>query len=79
MALVCLYEFQSLLGVYSVQLPNYFSDWKNNSRFTPEMSMYSAEPDQSSRQFSEVCELKESSTDPKALKNAYILISALYD
>lgn len=30
MALVCLYEFQSLLGVYLVQLLNYFSDSKNN-------------------------------------------------
>ena len=79
MALVCLYEFQSLLGVYFVQLLNYFSDSENNDSCGVNLEMYSVEPDQSSRQFSEVCQLKEFSTEPKALINACILISALCD
>ena len=59
MALVCLYEFQSLLGVYFVQLLNYFSDSKNNDSSDVKLEMCSVEPDQLSRKFSEVCQLKE--------------------
>lgn len=52
MALICLYEFQSLLGVYFVQLLNYFSDSKNNDSSGINLEMYRVEPDWSSRQFS---------------------------
>lgn len=41
--------------------------------------MYGVEPDQSSKHFSEVYQVKEFSTDPKALIDAYVVISALYD
>lgn len=78
-ALVCLYEFQSLLDVYLVQLLNYFSDWKNSDSCGINLEMYSVELDQLSRQFSEVCQLKEFSTEPKALIKACIFISALCD
>jgi len=79
MALACSCEFHSLLGVYFVQLPNYFSDSKNNDSSGVNLERYGVEPDWLSRHFSEVCQLKEFSRDPKALINAYILISALYE
>lgn len=52
MALVCLYEFQSLLGVSFVQLLNYFSDSRNNDRRGVNLETYSVGADRSSSQFS---------------------------
>lgn len=52
MALVCLYELQSLLGVSFVQLLNYFSDSRNNDRPGVNLETYSVEADRSSSQFS---------------------------